>query len=220
MSQGLQVDNPAYTIVGLEDVLAHLRYPAVNTQDDAALQGFINAATDVLRHECGDVVPLEYDEYYDGGDYAIATRHNPIISVQNVEEGWGFTNYELAFNQVNATEATNMFSYSIDNPEIGLISRRSGGNVNIRFMVGTANIRVTYVAGRAAVPGALRLAALELIAHWWQGSQMRATQYQSEGYDAVDIDFSRTLGGTEFNSGIPYRVLELIRPYRHIPFIG
>jgi hypothetical protein len=113
-----------------------------------------------------------------------------------------------------------MFAYSIDDLSIGLISRRSGGNVNIPFMAGAANIRVTYIAGRSNVPGALRLAALELIAHWWQGSQQRATQYQSSGYDAVDVDFSRTMGGVEFNSGIPYRVIELMRPYRHIPYIG
>jgi hypothetical protein len=220
MSQGLAAENPPYTIVGLDDVLAHLRYPANNTADDAALQGFINAATDVLRNECGQTIPQEYDEYYDGGDYALNTRNAPILSVINVQEGWGFTNYDLTYVQVNSPVATSMFAYSIDDLSIGLISRRSGGNVNIPFMMGSANIRVTYVAGRSTVPGAIRLAALELIAHWWQGSQMRATQYQSEGYDATDVDFSRTLGGTEFNSGIPYRVLELIRPYRHMPFIG
>lgn len=203
MSQGLQAEAPAYTIVSLQDVLTHLRYPASSTSDDAALMGFITAATDVIRTECGQVVPTEFDEYYDGGDYAINTRNTPILSVINVEEGWGWTNYELQYIQVNSTEATNMFAYSIDDLSIGLISRRSGGNVNIPFMAGSANIRVTYIAGRSNVPGALRLAALELIAHWWQGSQQRATQYQSSGYDAIDVDFSRTLGGVEFNSGIP-----------------
>lgn len=220
MSQGLPVENPAYTIVSLQDVLAHLRYPPNETVDDAALQGFILAATNVIQNECSQVVPQQFDEYYDGGNFAISTRNTPILSVINVEEGWGWTNYELTYVQVNAIQATNIFAYSIDDPAIGLISRRSGGNVNIRFMRGTANIRITYVAGRDNVPGALRLAALELIAHWWQGSQLRTTQYQSPGYDATNIDFSRTLGGVEFNTGIPYRVLELIRPYRHLPFIG
>jgi hypothetical protein len=206
VSQGLAVENPAYTIVSLQDCLTHLRYPASDTQDDAALQGFITAATDVLQHECGQVVPQQFDEYYDGGNFAINTRNTPILSVINCEEGWGWTNYSLTYIQVNAIAATNIFAYSIDNAEVGLISRRSGGNVNIPFMPGTANIRVTYVAGRDTVPGAIRLAALELIAHWWQGSQMRATQYQSPGYDAIDVDFSRTLGGVEFNSGIPLPV--------------
>lgn len=220
MSQVLPMTNSPYTVVGLQDVLAHLRYPATDTADDAALQGFIEAATDVIQHECSQVVPQQFDEYYDGGDYAINTRNIPLLSVINVEEGWGWTNYELTYVEVNSENATNIFAYSIDEPSVGLISRRSGGNVNIPFMPGSANIRVTYVAGRSSVPGAIRLAALELISHWWQGSQMRAGQYQSEGYDTTDTDFSRTQGGVEFNSGVPYRVLELLRPYRHIPFIG
>jgi hypothetical protein len=41
MSQGLPAESPAYTIVGLQDVLTHLRYPASSTADDAALMGFI-----------------------------------------------------------------------------------------------------------------------------------------------------------------------------------
>lgn len=220
MSQGYNAENPPYTIVSLDDVLAHLRYTPDNTADDAQLTGFMTAATNVIQHECGQVVPQQFDEYYDGGDYAISLRNVPILSVANVEEGWGWTNYELTYVQVNSQRATEIFAYSIDDPTLGIISRRSGGNVNIRFMNGSGNIRVTYTAGRPEVPGALRLAALELVAHWWQGSQMRALQYQSNGYDALDVDFSRTLGGTQFNSGVPYRVLELIRPYRHTPFIG
>ncbi len=220
MSQGLPATNQVYTVVSLQDVLTHLRYPANIQSDDASLMGFINAATDVMAHECGDIVPQQYDEYYDGGDLAINTRHTPVISVINVEEGWGWTNYELGYVQVNSPNATNIFAYSIDDPATGLISRRSGGNVNIPFMMGSANIRVTYVAGRDTVPGAIRLAALELIAHWWQGSQQRGMQFQTEGYDTVNTDFSRTLGGTEINMGVPYRVIELLKPFRHIPFIG
>ena len=105
MSQALPAENPAYTIVSLQDVLTHLRYPANDSQDDAALMGFITAATDVLQHECDQVVPQEYDEYYDGGDYAVTTRHVPILSVANVEEGWGWTNYNLTYVEVNATNA-------------------------------------------------------------------------------------------------------------------
>jgi hypothetical protein len=220
MSQAVPAQNLPFTVVSLQDVQTHLRMPATDTADEAALQGFINAATDVIQHECGQVVPQQFDEYYDGGDYAIALRHFPLISVINVEEGWGWTNYELTYVQVNAINATNIFAYSIDDESVGLITRRSGGNVNIPFMHGTSNIRVTYVAGQSSVPGAIRLACLELIAHWWQGSQMRAGQYQSQGYDAVNIDFSRTMGGTEFNAGVPYRVMELLRPFRHVPFIG
>jgi delta 1-pyrroline-5-carboxylate dehydrogenase len=67
-----------------------------------------------------------------------------------------------------------MFAYSIDSPESGGISRRSAGNVVIPFVAGLKNIKINYTAGLAAVPWSVRLAALEIIAHWWQNSQMRA----------------------------------------------
>lgn len=211
-------------VISLAQAKTHLRIPPTDTADDDAIQNvFIPAITDVIRAECGDVIPTQYDENYDGGDFSISVRHIPVLSVELVQEGWGWTNYTLDYVQVNATTATSMFAYSLDNKSSGTLTRRTAGNVNIPFMTGSDNIRIIYTAGRSAVPGAITLAALELLAHWWQGSQQRAAQYQSEGYDAVDVaqPTSGAAGGLiGINIGIPYRVLELLRPYRHMPYIG
>ncbi len=208
-------------IVSLADVRQHLRYPPNDTQDDQVFMNtYIPAATNVITQECDVVVPTEYDEYYDGGEPSIWVWHRPILEVQEVQEGWGYTNYDLDYVEVNSPNATSMFAYSIDDYGIGQISRRSGGNVNVRFRPGSSNIRIVYVAGREEVPGALKLAALELINHWWQGSQQRAAQYQSSGFDEVNTDFTRSQGVTGINAGLPVRVLELIKPYRRMPFIG
>lgn len=213
-------------IVTLNDVRAHLRYPATSTADDIALQGFISAATDVIRAECGDVVPTKYDEFHSGGDYVIYLRHHPVLSVDNVEEGWGYFNFELDYQQVNTVPAGSVYAYSIDSPLIGAISRRSAGNVSIPFVPGQKNIHVQYTAGRQPIPGAIRLAALELIAHWWQSSQLRSSATSGGGfarYDAVEGEqFTRgtETGLVNLNVGVPYRILELLRPYRHVPFIG
>lgn len=211
--------------VSLADVRAHLRYPAANTNDDIALQGFISAADEVIRSECGDVVPTNYDEYYNGGDYTIYLRHRPVLEVNNVEEGWGYFNYELDFQQMNTVPAGNMFAYSLDAPIIGAISRRSAGNVQIQFVPGTKNVRVEYTAGRSPIPGSIRLAALELIAHWWQSSQLRtaAAGGNFASYDAVEGEhFTRATetGLVNINIGVPYRILELLKPHRHVPYIG
>lgn len=211
-------------LVSLSDVRTHLRFSTAYTQDDETLQNhFIPAATDVIQNECGDIVPTQFDEQYDGGELSIWTRHRPLLAVNNVQEGWGWANYELDYVEVNSLPATSMFAYSIDNHAEGLITRRSGGNVNIPFVHGSGNIRINYVAGRQAIPPALQLAALELVNFWYQGSQQRAAQFQSTGYGAIDVaePTSGAEGGLiNINVGIPYRVLELIRPYRHTPFIG
>jgi hypothetical protein len=210
-------------VVYLADVKQHLRIPPANTQEDYGLQGFIYAAEDVIRQECGDILPRHYDELYDGGGYMLYLRHRPILSVENVEEGWGWYNWELDFQQVNTVPAGAMFAYSIDAPEAGRISRRSAGNVNIPFVPGVKNIRVWYTAGRDSIPGAIRLAALELIAHWWQASQLRAVQNNvgEQSYDATEGErYSRAPDFVGINYGVPFRIIELLKPYRRLPIIG
>lgn len=215
-------------IVSLADVRAHLRFPnpAMPSDSDTALQGFIDAADEVIKFECGDILPQMYSEHYDGANYRIVLRHAPILEVMNVEEGWGWINYELDFAEVNSpAAATSMFAYSIDSYESAVISRRSAGNVQIPFRAGTDNIFIQYKAGEHDVPGNVRLAELELIAHWWQNSQQRGISLSggSLAYDAVQgAIFSRDTetGLQSINLGVPYRILELIKSHRKNVIIG
>jgi hypothetical protein len=124
--------------------------------------------------------------------------------------------------QVNSPLNANIFAYSVDEPNTGLISRRSGGNLPTQFVPGVGNIHVTYVAGRDIIPGAIRLATLELIAYWWQGSQQRSVPGGSNTYNNINTDFTRS--GADIyipiNQGVPYRILELLKPFRRQPIIG
>lgn len=209
-------------IVTLQDVKAHLRINMADVTNDMALMGFIAAVDDVISTECDDILPHHYDEYYDGGSYWIYLRHRPLLSVQNVEEGWGWFNYELDYQQVNTVPAGSMFAYSIDAPGISGITRRSAGNVMIPFVPGTKNIHIQYTAGRADIPPSVRLAALEIIAHWWQNSQLRsmASSQSYTSYDQLNEDWTRATGITSINSGLPFRVLELLKRHRRVPIIG
>jgi hypothetical protein len=115
-----------------------------------------------------------------------------------------------------------LFAYSIDEPETGMISRRTGGNVLTKFRAGESNIRIVYTAGRNPIPPVIKLAELELIAHWWQNGQQRSAATSGQyGFDATNQDFPRS-GGlyTPINQGVPYRILEMIKKYRSEPIIG
>lgn len=206
-------------IVTLTDVKTHLRIPMLNADEDAGLAGFISAANDAIREECGDVIPETYEEFYDGGSKAIWLEHCPLLSVELVEEGWGTQNYVLKYVQVNSPITTETFAYSIDDLSFSEITRRSAGNVIIPFVKGSSNIRVVYTAGRAKVPGSVRLAALELIRHWYTGSQQRSDG-SSDPYDAQNTDFTRSQGVSGYNSGIPDACIELLKPYRKNPVQG
>ena len=217
-------------IVSLADVKAHLRYPTAEitgpSDDDAALQKFINAADEVIEFECDDILQHEHDEYYDGGDCEIFLRHKPLLTVQNVEEGWGYINYELDYVESNSPGPVfSMFAYSVDGHEFGKITRRTAGNVVIPFRAGTDNIRVQYVSGEAHIPANVILAELELVAHFWQNSQLRAMTVAGANlaYDAVTgAAYSRDTesGVQNINIGVPMRILELMKSHRHSPIIA
>lgn len=214
-------------IVSLTDVRTHLLFPNPTqpSQFDGTLQKFINAADAVIKFECGDILPGTHSEYYDGGDYTIYLRHTPIVTVQNVEEGWGFLNWELDYVQVNSPPPYSLFAYSIDSFENGEISRRSAGNVNIPFRPGDSNIFIQYVAGMESIPGNVTLAELELIAHWFQNSQLRSAVQggANVSYDATGgANYTRDTesGIQNINIGVPVRILELLKPNRHRPIIA
>lgn len=214
-------------IVSLVDVKTHLRYPnpSAASNDDASLQKFINAADEVIKYECDDILPKLYDEYYDGGDYSVHLRHVPLLSVENVEEGWGWINYELDYVEVNSPPPFSLFAYSIDDYPNAEITRRSAGNVQIPFRPGSDNIRVQYRAGEQAIPGNVILAELELIAHWWGNSQLRAQTLAGANlaYDAVTgAAYSRDTesGVQNINIGVPTRILQLLNAHRRRPIIA
>ena len=215
-------------IVSLADVRAHLRYPnpAQPSSDDVALQKFIAAADEVIEYECGDILPHRFDEYYDGGDEEIYLRNKPLLSVENVEEGWGWINYELDYVEANSPGAIfSMFAYSIDGHEFAKITRRTAGNVVIPFRPGIDNIHVQYTTGYNAIPASVTLAELELVAHWWQNSQLRAVALAGANiaYDAVaGAAYTRdTESGTQnLNIGVPYRILEMLKAHRRGPIIA
>lgn len=210
-------------IVTLDEARRHLRYPAADTADDAALQFFIEAADDAIIKETGENVAKQFTEYYDGGDSAIFLFHTPVLSIQSVQENWGFATYELDYVQVGSPVVSTQFAYSIDDDDNGYITRRTSGNVLIPFAPGTNNIRFTYTAGRNPIPPVIKLAELELIAHWWTGSQQRAMQQTTQyGYDAVSEPSVRGPGSeyTTITAGVPWRILEMIKRYRAAPIIG
>lgn len=214
---------PTVGIVTLTEAKTHLRYPnpdQPNTDDDN-IQGFIYAATEVIEGEVGKVAQRQVIEYHDGGKVAIYLHQKPVLQVVEVIENWGYFNWGLAEQPSTTVPATNLFAYSLDNPREGRVTRRSVGNIAIPFMAMGGefpyNIKVTYIAGRNQVPYAVRLATLELIAHWWQSSQQRSSA--ATGSPTYDEDVSDS-GGTEFLAGVPYRILELLTYHRRAPIIG
>lgn len=210
-------------LVSLSEMKNYLRYPNPDTTspDDFLIGEFMASANDVIRRECGDVAQTTYDEWYRGGDSVIVLRHVPVLSVTQVEENWGFTNYVLQAQPGDSSPAnTSLWAYSLDQPLQGVITRRSVGNTVVPFVCATGgdNIRVQYIAGRATVPAAIRHAYMDLVAYWWQSAMQRS--YGAAGGSPSGFNAVGQGAATGFNAGVPYRILEILRGERRTPIIG
>lgn len=211
-------------IAELSDVKTYLRIPNPTAAgpDDAVLQYLMDAATQAIEREIGVVVPRTVSaERHSGGDIMIWLRVLPVLCVQSVEEGWGYYNWELDRQTVNTQPALSLWSYSLDMPEQGLVTRRGPGNVAYPFVCGLDNIRVDYVAGRHAVPPAARLAFLELVAFWYRNSQLRTSNAPPTAFGQLNADYARGSGESSVNLGVPESVLEMLKGAgRRRPVIG
>lgn len=212
-------------IASIAQVRQYLRMPnpANTSADDMTLQIFMSAAQRVVERELGAIVSRTIRaERHDGGKPEIWLRTLPVLYVQNVEEGWGYYDFELDDQEVNQIPAVSLWAYSLDNPTEGLVTRRSAGNVSYPFVPGKNNIRVDYVAGRSVMPANAVLVFLELVAHWYRFSQLRSGNQVSAGFspNALNQDFTRSTGDTSINMGIPEELIELLKDERRRPIIG
>ncbi len=217
---------PVTEIADLPTVRNYLRIsnPMQAAVDDAVLQGFMAAATEVVERELGHVVAQNITaERHDGGGCQIWLRELPVLYVTNVEEGWGYYNQELDDQLVNTQPALSIWAYSLDIPDDGLVTRRAAGNVMYPFVRGKNNIRVDYTAGRLSVPATARLAFLELVGHWYRTTQLRTGNQASAAFSPNQVlsqDFTRTTGLTSFNMGIPIEIIEMLKADRRRPIIS
>lgn len=193
---------PPTALVTLADARAHLGWGA-DTSHDAELQGFIDAATPVVEDVIGAVTGTTYtaEEYDSNGLEFIVLRHVPVFSIASITEYWANTAHPLAL--VASPDLGVAYSYTADLGSGRIVRRDSAAGVR-GFPFGTGAVQVTYVAGRAAVPANVRLAALEFIRHNYQLSQQGGRPAIGSNSAAEDGPF------TPSGFAIPTRVLELL----------
>lgn len=194
-------------IVSLADVKYHLN--KTDNDDDTELQFFIDAATPVIENIAGPVLPQTKTEYFNGGVSQISVNWLPIVSVTSVTETYGQTNYTLT--EISLGSSNSNFAFTVDY-STGRIVRRSF-NAEALFPVGTNNVKVAYVAGRATIPANVRLATLMLIQHLWSTSQLN----RGGGRPSLGGDDS-FMSGAGF--AVPNRVRELLQPSPRVPGVA
>lgn len=195
------------SIVTLADVKDFIGIPTAQTSRDTVLQRYIDAATAWATYVSDAIVPTTYtNEVHSGGGPTIILFNRPIISVTTVTEYIGSVGYTLT-----AAEAgTNVtYSYSIDNADAGILTRRWNGIVG-NFIGGRNNVVVTYQAGYASIPADISTYVLMDIQVLYNMSQ----QGRRQG-SGVGEQFSPTLPLNAFP-----RLASLMQSSRRTPAIG
>jgi hypothetical protein len=200
------VENASSTLVTLADVRAELNL--TDNTEDVELLRLIETAGQIIQFDpdngVGPVVPTTYTESLDGGDHVIYTRHAPVLSVTSLQEFYGSQSWTLTLQPYGSS--VDAYGYSIDDPYMGRIVRRTINGSLYTFPPGTGNIIITYIAGQANVPANIRKGVLELVRFMYRTQQ--------GGGNPRNID--------DFGPGflMPNRVIEALRPSKRPPAIA
>ena len=200
------MSNPT-TIVTLADVKAHLNIDTID--DDTELQNFLEATTPIIEKIAGPVIVQTVTEYVNGGGPVITLNYQPVISITSITETVGNINYTL--EPVVLGTSTSQYGYTLDTNR-GRVTRRNF-NTDTTFADGLGNVKIVYSAGRASIPKNIRLAALELVNHWWSMSQRN----RNGGRPAFGGEDVLNMGA---GFAIPNRVRELLQPDPQLPGIA
>lgn len=193
--------------IDLDDAKAHLNKSG--TADDGELEEFMFAACAAIEEIKGHVdpvtvtvtrraVPLTDNHRHRAWwgphrQWFLELAESPVLSVTSVAvaTGGGLTTPVAAYDQISGVQGWHLDETLLFVPTAGLYV-------------------VAYQAGRDPVPPNFRLAALELTAHLWRGSQLN----QSSGRPQIGGDQMMVV--PHLASALPYRVRELLGVYGNV----
>lgn len=184
--------------IGLDDVKAHLN--KTTAADDDELAGFITAACAMVEDLIGhvDVVTVT-------SDWLPASR---IFNGSGFGARWSYVLF-LGESPVSSVTTVQMLDWSgtpQDVPAAGTVVPGWSLAGTIVTVPVASRYQVTYTSGLNPVPGNVRMAALELVAHLWRSTQMNAKSPGPTG----DLDDSWQQG---MAYALPFRVRELLGLY-------
>ena len=182
-------------LVSLNDVKTHLNIPLTDTTSDEELRSFMDAATDLIENYLGIIIGKRTftSELYDGGNEFIRIMNPKVVSITSIYENGNLLNSNQYF-----VDPTGQRLYRLGSGT--LYATNSYGY----WTAGVNNVSVTYVAGFANPPAAVRQGTLETIRHLWQTQR-----------GAMNV-MGRVLNGDEMYQtptySLPRRAMELLDP--------
>ncbi len=197
-------------VVDLHSVKTQLNM-LFDSSADAELEGYIAAATELIRDIVGPIGVETHTQYFSGGVSTIVPDWLPLVSVTSAVEYYGLSAFPITEQPLGGQ--MNAFAFTADY-STGELTRRTFGGEAALWADGAKNVKLVYTAGYATIPYGVRLAALRLIQHWYAQfkqlhGQRPGTRGGSDGETATPMGFA-----------VPDAVVELLAPWRRPPGIA
>jgi len=205
-SDQFTVEAPTLSLVSLAELKPTLRIQASDSSQDELLRLYMEGARSVVENITGALLPSVRTQVFPGRTSVIVLPERWVSAVTSVLESNGPTTVTLT-EQTFGTAATG-YSYLWDRSTNILTRSTTWGS-----SLFAALVSVTYTAGLTTIPADIRIAASELIKHWYQKMlPFRAgTPFGSAGGDDATV-----VG----NYLVPNAVMELLEPWRRPPGIA
>jgi uncharacterized phiE125 gp8 family phage protein len=167
MFKPVLVTAPSLTMVSLAEAKAHCKVDF--SDDDALITSLIQAATSYLDGYSGvlgrALLPQTWRQDYDGFYDVMRLPVGPVQSVTSV-----------IYQDVSGGDQTlNASQYVLLTDDYGAYVQLSATGVWPNVGTRADAVRITYLAGSAAVIPAIRMAALLLIGHWYANREAVVT---------------------------------------------
>ncbi len=202
---------PSLDLLSLGDLKSELRIAATDTTYDVKLRRWLKAATKVVEHVTGPILPRSRTEVFDGGNDTIVLPFRWVQSIQDVHETRGVINYTLTEQPLG--QAVNAWGYTWDR-NTNHIVRRTSTSAPMLFPDGVEVVSVSYTLGMATIEADIQMAAAALIEHWFKKSSQ-----PSRGFNTGAPETAQEEGVMVLNYFVPNAVMELLDPWRRRPAV-
>jgi len=202
--------------VTLEETMDWLQIPE---KDTSKVRGRLQLLIDMTctwaqRRIANPIAPTLFTRRFDGwsgwnGAY-LQLPYYPILEVVRVTEWWGSSGPHVLDEQY---PENNIDGFTMD-VYTGRITRVFPGLVVKPFFAGHRNLEVVWKAGYSQTPADLKVATLEMIAHWWRNTQQN--QANTLGGLNASNEYDPETVANGLWQGTPYRILALLDSLIHV----
>lgn len=199
------------TFLTIEDAKDWLQIPAGDYTRDNSLQLIVDMACAWATNFTGrPIAATRYDRRFDGwaswmGAFLMLPYY-PVLEVVSVIEYWGIAGPHVLLES-SPTDQIDGFQLV---PNTGRLNRVFPGNVQKPWFPGSRNVEVVWVAGFNPIPADIKVATLELIAHWFRNTQQMSGRPSNAITAAAEFE---PAGESGLWQGVPYRCTALLSPY-------